>query len=141
MLAFGLNKKLCNDFLKKQAVIGNLDEGESRPEAGRAALLGTKAWQTGVSRPAERVSPRSTRNTVLNCLVLTPHPAPHFYLFKCMGRFSVHLEISFCWAGFARREELARSVFTVRAKGEDVMWCSGSELESGQTLATSCPSF
>ncbi|KAK1330387.1 hypothetical protein QTO34_010576 [Cnephaeus nilssonii] len=27
MLAFGLNKKLCNDFLKKQAVIGNLDEG------------------------------------------------------------------------------------------------------------------
>ena len=28
MLAFGLNKKLCNDFLKKQAVIGNLDEGE-----------------------------------------------------------------------------------------------------------------
>ncbi|XP_063168795.1 uncharacterized protein KIAA0513 homolog [Candoia aspera] len=25
MLAFGLNKKLCNDFLKKQAVIGNLD--------------------------------------------------------------------------------------------------------------------
>lgn len=30
MLAFGLNKKLCNDFLKKQAVIGNLDEGESR---------------------------------------------------------------------------------------------------------------
>ena len=31
MLAFGLNKKLCNDFLKKQAVIGNLDEGECRP--------------------------------------------------------------------------------------------------------------
>lgn len=28
MLAFGLNKKLCSDFLKKQAVIGNLDEGE-----------------------------------------------------------------------------------------------------------------
>ncbi|XP_078526211.1 uncharacterized protein KIAA0513 homolog isoform X1 [Lissotriton helveticus] len=26
MLAFGLNKKLCNDFLKKQSVIGNLDE-------------------------------------------------------------------------------------------------------------------
>uniref|UniRef100_A0A9J7XVU6 KIAA0513 n=1 Tax=Cyprinus carpio carpio TaxID=630221 RepID=A0A9J7XVU6_CYPCA len=26
MVAFGLNKKLCNDFLKKQAVIGNLDE-------------------------------------------------------------------------------------------------------------------
>ncbi|KFP65594.1 Uncharacterized protein KIAA0513 [Cariama cristata] len=26
MLAFGLNKKLCSDFLKKQATIGNLDE-------------------------------------------------------------------------------------------------------------------
>ncbi|XP_006152622.1 uncharacterized protein KIAA0513 homolog [Tupaia chinensis] len=26
MLAFGLSRKLCNDFLKKQAVIGNLDE-------------------------------------------------------------------------------------------------------------------
>ncbi|KAB1260943.1 hypothetical protein Cadr_000024918 [Camelus dromedarius] len=26
MLAFGLNKKLCTDFLKKQAVIGSLDE-------------------------------------------------------------------------------------------------------------------
>ncbi|KAG9352653.1 hypothetical protein JZ751_021067 [Albula glossodonta] len=26
MLAFGLSKKLCNDFLKKQAVIGNLNE-------------------------------------------------------------------------------------------------------------------
>lgn len=28
MLAFGLSKKLCNDFLKKQAIIGNLNEGE-----------------------------------------------------------------------------------------------------------------
>lgn len=27
MLAFGLSKKLCNDFLKKQAIIGNLNEG------------------------------------------------------------------------------------------------------------------
>lgn len=27
MLAFGLTKKLCSDFLKKQATIGNLDEG------------------------------------------------------------------------------------------------------------------
>uniref|UniRef100_A0A8D3ED61 KIAA0513 n=1 Tax=Scophthalmus maximus TaxID=52904 RepID=A0A8D3ED61_SCOMX len=27
MLAFGLSKKLCSDFLKKQAVIGNLNEG------------------------------------------------------------------------------------------------------------------
>uniref|UniRef100_A0A3Q4HE73 KIAA0513 n=1 Tax=Neolamprologus brichardi TaxID=32507 RepID=A0A3Q4HE73_NEOBR len=28
MLAFGLSRKLCNDFLKKQAVIGNLNEGK-----------------------------------------------------------------------------------------------------------------
>lgn len=31
MLAFGLNKKLCSDFLKKQATIGNLDEGRDEP--------------------------------------------------------------------------------------------------------------
>ena len=43
MLAFGLNRKLCNDFLKKQAVIGNLDEGEPQPEAGRAGGSGTNA--------------------------------------------------------------------------------------------------
>lgn len=30
MLAFGLSKKLCRDFLKKQAVIGSLNEGEAR---------------------------------------------------------------------------------------------------------------
>ncbi|XP_038224180.1 uncharacterized protein KIAA0513 homolog isoform X2 [Dermochelys coriacea] len=30
MLAFGLSKKLCNDFLKKQAVIGNLDEEQNK---------------------------------------------------------------------------------------------------------------
>lgn len=29
MLAFGLSRKLCNDFLKKQAVIGNLNEGNT----------------------------------------------------------------------------------------------------------------
>ncbi len=29
MLAFGLSKKLCNDFLKKQAIIGNLNEGKA----------------------------------------------------------------------------------------------------------------
>lgn len=29
MLAFGLSRKLCNDFLKKQAVIGNLNEGNA----------------------------------------------------------------------------------------------------------------
>lgn len=30
MLAFGLSKKLCRDFLKKQAVIGSLNEGTER---------------------------------------------------------------------------------------------------------------
>nr|XP_030719017.1 uncharacterized protein KIAA0513 homolog isoform X2 [Globicephala melas] len=39
MLAFGLNKKLCNDFLKKQAVIGNLDEG-----ARRVQQLKARGW-------------------------------------------------------------------------------------------------
>lgn len=34
MLAFGLNKKLCSDFLKKQATIGNLDEGRGEPGGG-----------------------------------------------------------------------------------------------------------
>lgn len=38
MLAFGLNKKLCNDFLKKQAVIGNLDEGEPGAWGPRAGI-------------------------------------------------------------------------------------------------------
>lgn len=32
MLAFGLSRKLCNDFLKKQAVIGNLNEGNTPKE-------------------------------------------------------------------------------------------------------------
>ncbi|XP_062245136.1 uncharacterized protein KIAA0513 homolog isoform X2 [Platichthys flesus] len=30
MLAFGLSKKLCNDFLKKQAIIGNLNEEQNK---------------------------------------------------------------------------------------------------------------
>lgn len=34
MLAFGLSRKLCNDFLKKQAVIGNLNEGKARNSLG-----------------------------------------------------------------------------------------------------------
>lgn len=33
MLAFGLTKKLCSDFLKKQATIGNLDEGGAGGDA------------------------------------------------------------------------------------------------------------
>lgn len=43
MVAFGLSKKLCNDFLKKQAVIGNLNEGNSLfIYMLNAALLNTK---------------------------------------------------------------------------------------------------
>lgn len=42
MLAFGLNKKLCSDFLKKQATIGNLDEGRGEP-GGCAA----PSWDSG----------------------------------------------------------------------------------------------
>ncbi|XP_033898903.3 uncharacterized protein KIAA0513 isoform X2 [Acipenser ruthenus] len=30
MLAFGLSRKLCNDFLKKQAIIGNLNEEQNK---------------------------------------------------------------------------------------------------------------
>ncbi|KAM8892700.1 uncharacterized protein KIAA0513 homolog isoform 2-T2 [Spinachia spinachia] len=40
MLAFGLSKKLCNDFLKKQAIIGNLNEGTSTHECWDGALSG-----------------------------------------------------------------------------------------------------
>ncbi|XP_049478649.1 uncharacterized protein KIAA0513 homolog isoform X2 [Panthera uncia] len=36
MLAFGLNQKLCSDFLKKQAVIGNLDEVQAAERPHRA---------------------------------------------------------------------------------------------------------
>lgn len=40
MLAFGLNKKLCSDFLKKQATIGNLDEGKGWDLGGGRHLPG-----------------------------------------------------------------------------------------------------
>lgn len=46
MLAFGLNKKLCSDFLKKQATIGNLDEGRGQP--GGCAL---PSWGPGGMEP------------------------------------------------------------------------------------------
>lgn len=49
MLAFGLNKKLCSDFLKKQATIGNLDEGRGEPRRDTHPLRGTPA---GWSPPA-----------------------------------------------------------------------------------------
>lgn len=39
MLAFGLNKKLCSDFLKKQATIGNLDEGRGEPGEMRTPFV------------------------------------------------------------------------------------------------------
>lgn len=52
MLAFGLSKKLCSDFLKKQAVIGNLDEGELGE--GCCGEVGARALHNGVSHPARR---------------------------------------------------------------------------------------
>lgn len=66
MLAFGLNKKLCNDFLKKQAVIGNLDEGEWRPEAGLPAQ-GPVLCRPG-SPPAESMAPILGRSRALSPL-------------------------------------------------------------------------
>uniref|UniRef100_A0A672PGH5 SBF1/SBF2 domain-containing protein n=1 Tax=Sinocyclocheilus grahami TaxID=75366 RepID=A0A672PGH5_SINGR len=39
MVAFGLSKKLCNDFLKKQAVIGNLNEGKSLSTCSHCCTL------------------------------------------------------------------------------------------------------
>lgn len=66
MLAFGLTKKLCNDFLKKQAVIGNLDEGESRPEAGLPSQ-GPVLCRPG-SPPAEGMAPVLARSGVLSPL-------------------------------------------------------------------------
>lgn len=67
MLAFGLNKKLCNDFLKKQAVIGNLDEGECQP--GRRGLgFRTEVGCTWDPRPNQRIIPILLRNGTLNVL-------------------------------------------------------------------------
>lgn len=64
MLAFGLNKKLCNDFLKKQAVIGNLDEGECRP--GRQGW-GFRSQAGGMWDPCpnQRIIPALLRNGML----------------------------------------------------------------------------
>lgn len=62
MLAFGLNKKLCNDFLKKQAVIGNLDEGEWRQGRGFRAECAA-CWNP---HPAQRTVPAVITNRTLN---------------------------------------------------------------------------
>lgn len=43
MLAFGLSRKLCNDFLKKQAVIGNLNEGSAPKEWFNHVTMNTRA--------------------------------------------------------------------------------------------------
>ena len=62
MLAFGLNKKLCNDFLKKQAVIGNLDEGEWRQGRG----FRSKCAACRDPHPAQRIVPAVITNGTLN---------------------------------------------------------------------------
>lgn len=56
MLAFGLNKKLCSDFLKKQAVIGNLDEGELGKGYGGEAGARVSPLHWGFS-PCQRRAP------------------------------------------------------------------------------------
>lgn len=75
MLAFGLNKKLCNDFLKKQAVIGNLDEGEWRQGQG----FGGECAACWNPHPAQRTVPA----------VIYQRPA-------CAGHSSFPLETQFC---------------------------------------------
>lgn len=79
MLAFGLNKKLCNDFLKKQAVIGNLDEGETV-----AARLGHQG-SAGGGQVRGRWSPNAG---MLGLRPLTPPPPAkkwRFLFFNLLG--------------------------------------------------------
>lgn len=135
MLAFGLNKKLCNDFLKKQAVIGNLDEGERRPAAASA-----------LPRPTPRIAATSMRNMVLVCRARLP--LLYSCLPTCMGHFSLYLEGRFCYVAFASvgccrlgSGSLPVPVFPNRAKGKDGTGCSDSKLENGQAPTLSCPSF
>lgn len=57
MLAFGLNKKLCSDFLKKQATIGNLDEGRREPGGCAAPSWDSGRMERGWDGSAASLSP------------------------------------------------------------------------------------
>uniref|UniRef100_A0A8C4JGN5 KIAA0513 n=1 Tax=Dromaius novaehollandiae TaxID=8790 RepID=A0A8C4JGN5_DRONO len=57
MLAFGLSKKLCSDFLKKQATIGSLDEGRDEPGGGDAWSRGDAVAPGRIAPPACLLSP------------------------------------------------------------------------------------
>uniref|UniRef100_A0A8C0JV29 KIAA0513 n=1 Tax=Canis lupus dingo TaxID=286419 RepID=A0A8C0JV29_CANLU len=94
MLAFGLNKKLCNDFLKKQAVIGNLDEGERWPEAGGSRGLGSDALRSGMPHPAKRITTVLIRNMMLNYGAGSPLLSSR--LPKRTEHLSLYLEVCFC---------------------------------------------
>lgn len=64
MLAFGLSRKLCNDFLKKQAVIGNLNEGNTllkitisiKRQTHRASLKEALLYKKGERTTSQQLS-------------------------------------------------------------------------------------
>lgn len=64
MLAFGLSRKLCNDFLKKQAVIGNLNEGNTllkitisiKRQTHRASLKEALLYKKGELTTSQQLS-------------------------------------------------------------------------------------
>ncbi|KAF0040842.1 hypothetical protein F2P81_006740 [Scophthalmus maximus] len=66
MLAFGLSKKLCSDFLKKQAVIGNLNEEQYKLLSDHIEKMAADVKQSrvsdvrmfGVTTPMEGSRPR-----------------------------------------------------------------------------------
>ena len=64
MLAFGLSKKLCSDFLKKQATIGNLDEGRGEPGGMRTPVVGFRR-DGACCRAGMLQHPRSTLFSLL----------------------------------------------------------------------------
>lgn len=66
MLAFGLTKKLCSDFLKKQATIGNLDEGG----AGQGDVMhSTPHW--------DAVAPTQASLSLSPCRAIQAAQRPH----------------------------------------------------------------
>lgn len=71
MLAFGLNQKLCSDFLKKQAVIGSLDEGERGRRRAGPGLWERALCLPGHPHPHPKHCAASIRN-VLNYLAGSP---------------------------------------------------------------------
>lgn len=134
MLAFGLNRKLCNDFLKKQAVIGNLDEGESQPEVG--LQFQGPALCRPVSPPARSIAPVLVRSGA-NCLL----GRPPLSLSTSMHRTLLALFGSHCSpAGLPGVGELP--VQCLRSGTREKMDLGAQTLNLKMAkLTTSCPSF